>query len=626
MSHESFSDLEVAEFINDNFVCIKIDREEYPDLDNYYQKAAQMFSNQSGWPLSAFLLPNMQPFFVGTYYPLVANKNGQPSFLEIIKELKRAFTNEYPQVEANALQVTSALEKDIPLTEPVQFEGHFPAPNGIMEAIKDYRDIEWGGYSKAPKFPQFTFYEWALEQMLEGMISKEHGEFIISTLEKMLMGGINDHARGGIHRYATDTKWLVPHFEKMLYDQAGLLRVLVKLSLVYPSPLVYDTLINTLDYLDNEMLSNDNYFFSSQDADSEGVEGLYFTFTENEFEDILNKNDNEEELFAKNMERIKNWFQITAKGNFDHSLNVISLNPALKEEFYQQENWDIVRKVRRALINERKDRMPPSTDNKGIASWNFMMISALCDVIQYGQLDITRRMATELLNKTTENIFKTFLVKHEKNLKIKHSTTIENTLPLLEDFVMLAEAQLRLFEITASHSFKQSFQETLEFVTNEFLDGDRMLTRAKFATDFETYPNQEYSLFDSSFKSPVTTYITLMRRSSVLFSDSKYTEMVLALVEKTTQTILKINPLSAGEAMRALTYPDHAYRLMTVPFSWAMEDRFQKFIPYFFTRFIINYHDEKEEWQICSNKSCELKGYGLEEFISTLTPKEIINE
>lgn len=626
MAHESFSNVEVAHFINENFVCIKIDREENPDLDNYYQKAAQLFSNQGGWPLSAFLLPDMRPFFVGTYYPLVAAKNGSPSFLDLIKELKRAFINEYPQVEANAIQVTEALEKNIPLTEPVQFEGHFPAPNGIMEAIKDHRDLEWGGYSKAPKFPQFTFYEWAIEQMLEGMISKEHGEFIIATLEKMLMGGINDHARGGIHRYTTDSKWLVPHFEKMLYDQAGFLRILVKLSLVYPSPLVYDTLINTLDYLDSEMLSDNNYFFSAQDADSEGVEGLYFTFTESEFEDILNKHDSEDEIFAKNLEQIKRWFQITKKGNFDHSLNVISLDPALKEEFYQQENWDLVRKTRHAILSERKERMPPATDNKGIASWNFMMISALCDVVQYSQLEITKRMALELLNKTAEPIFKTFLLNDEKGMKLRHSTTMESSLPLLEDFVMFAEAQLRLFEITANPVFKQNLKETLTFITNEFLDGDRMLTRAKFANDFETYPNQEYSLFDSSFKSPVSTYISVMRRAAVLYADNKYFENVSALIEKTTQTILKINPLSAGEAMRALTYPDLAYRLMTVPQAWATEERFIKFIPYFFPRFVIDYHNEKEEWQICSNRACELKGIGLDDFISTLTPKDIVND
>jgi hypothetical protein len=153
-----------------------------------------------------------------------------------------------------------------------------------------------------------------------------------------------------------------------------------------------------------------------------------------------------------------------------------------------------------------------------------------------------------------------------------------------------------------------------------------MLTRAKFATDFETYPNQEYNIFDSSFKSPVATYITLMRRAAVLFSDNKYFEVITSLIEKCTHTVLKLNPLAAGEALRALTYPDLAYRLMTVPSIWANDERFMKFIPYFFTRFVIDYHDQKDEWQICTIRSCELKGFGIEEFISILTPREANSE
>ena len=235
-------------------------------------------------------------------------------------------------------------------------------------------------------------------------------------------------------------------------------------------------------------------------------------------------------------------------------------------------------------------------------------------------------MATELLNKTTEHIFKTFLVSNEHGMKLRHSTTIASSVPLLEDFVMFAEAQLRLFEITANPVFKQNLKDTLEFITNEFLDGDKMLTRAKLAQDFENYPNQEYSMFDTSFKSPLSTYISLMRRAAVLYADNQYFEKISLLIEKTTQTILKINPLSAGEALRALTYPDHAYRLMTVPQSWSTEDKFLKFIPYFFSRFIIDYSNEKDVWQICSSKSCELKGLGLDDFLETLTPKNVSGE
>lgn len=625
MAHDSFSNETIARNLNDNFICIKVDREEYPDLDNYYQKAAQLFGNNGGWPLSAFLLPDMRPYFVGTYFPAVS-KDGGPNFLDLINELKRAFDQEKDQVHSNATQVTEAIKNGNTNTENVKFEGHFPAPNGILEAIKEFRDLEFGGYGSAPKFPHFSFFEWALEQMLEGMISREQGEFIISSLEKMLMGGINDHARGGIHRYATDEKWLVPHFEKMLYDQAGFLKLLTKYSLVHPSPLVFDSIINTLNYLEDEMLhetenANDpKYFFSAQDADSEGIEGLYFTFSQEEFEDLLNAADDETELFAKNIDRIKKWFQITEKGNFDHNLNVISLSPLYREEYYTQENWDLIRAVRKAVNNERKGRIPPMTDNKGVASWNFMMVSALTDVIQYSQIDIIKRMATGLLNNVIEGIFKTFLSQDESGIKMRHSTTMPYSHPYLEDFVMFAESQIRLYEISGNIVFKQNFQDAMSFIAKEFIEDNKMHTRARFAEDFELYPNQDYSFFDSSFKSPVATFILLSRRAAVLFSDREYTDLISNLKENVTHTVLKINPVSSGEALRGLTYPDEVYRVMKIPRSWIQEEKFLAMIPFFLTRFVFDYHDDGNEWQICTMNSCELKGLGIDEFVATLTP------
>lgn len=282
MAHESFEDQETADFLNQHFVCIKVDREEWPDIDNYYQQACQLFTRSGGWPLSAFLLPDLRPYFVGTYFPLIPS-GGQTSFKDLIKELDRAFNEEKTQVEENAANVTKAIAEGLVNKEKVQFDGHFPAPTAVLEAIGQFEDKEFGGYGAAPKFPQFGFYEWAVEQMLEGMVEQSKGEHIIKSIERMLMGGMMDQARGGIHRYSTDEKWMIPHFEKMLYDQAGLLRLLSKVSMLYPSPLVYDHIMNTLDYLEAEMLGDDGNFFAAQDADSEGTEGLYFSFTEEEF-------------------------------------------------------------------------------------------------------------------------------------------------------------------------------------------------------------------------------------------------------------------------------------------------------------------------------------------------------
>ncbi|MGZ3789546.1 MAG: hypothetical protein ACXVLQ_13545 [Bacteriovorax sp.] len=337
---------------------------------------------------------------------------------------------------------------------------------------------------------------------------------------------------------------------------------------------------------------------------------------------MINKNDNENETLAKNLDKIKKWFQITDKGNFEHGLNVISLNPNYKEEYYQQENWDIVRAVRRAIVNERKDRIPPATDNKGVASWNFMMISALVDVVQYTQLDVIKRMASNLLNKVIEGVFKTFLIQDPNGIKMRHTTTMPFSHPYLEDFVTFAEAQLRLYEISANAIFKQNFQDVMSFITKEFLDGDKMLTRARLAENFELYPNQEYSVFDSSFKSPVGTFIMLSRRAAVLFGERSYEENISDLKDNVTHTILKINPVSSGEVLRALSYPSEVYRVMKIPRSWTQNEQFVKMIPYFLTRFVIDYHDDGEEWQVCTMSSCELKGNGVFDFIKTLTPQE----
>ncbi len=628
MAHESFSNQEVADILNKNFVCIKVDKEEYPDLDQYYQKACQLFTQGGGgWPLSAFLLPNMMPFFVGTYFPLKRRGENGPSFIELITELNRAYKTEPEEVKKNANQVNEAIKKgNIPQGE-VSFEGHFPNPEAILKAISQFKDKEWGSYGTSPKFPQFSFYEWAVEQMLEGMVSKEEGEFILMSLEKMLMGGINDHARGGIHRYSVDEKWLVPHFEKMLYDQAGLLKLLAKASLLYPSPLFFDTMINTLDYLENEMLSEKKYFFSAQDADSEGVEGLFFTFTENEFEDALNKLDSEDEFFSKNMEQIKRWFQISKKGNFENELNVISLNHQYKDDLYKQENWDLVRKVRQAIIQERKDRIPPMTDTKGVASWNFMLISSLVEVIQYTQIDVIRKMASELLNKALEGMHEHFLVQKDNNqgVRLRHVTTLPETNPLLEDFVFFAESQLRLYEISGNAVFKQNFKDTLDFINKEFIDqnangGEKVFTRAKLATDFEAYPNLHASEFDQSFKSPLSTLILLNKRASAIFQDNEYYFAIEKLIYSTTHTVLKVNPINAGEALRALSYPKEVMRVIKVPRAWLKEDNFAKIIPYFLFRFVLDFHDNEDGFEICSLSACEIQGRTLSEFISHIVP------
>lgn len=612
MGEESFRDQGTAELLNQHFINIKVDREEHPDIDSYYQLACQIMNGRGGWPLSAFLTTDMTPFFVGTYFPKTAQE-GVPSFQEVITNLARAYQEQPEEVVKNSQQVLTALTQAPVVEKKVEFEGHYPAAASILNALKDHQDNQAGGYGSEPKFPHYSFLEWALEHMLEGMVPREQADHIVASIEKMLFSGLYDHAKGGVHRYCIDKAWRLPHFEKMLYDQAGLLKLLAKASLVYPSPALFDALIHTLDYLKTEMLSESGYLFSAQDSDSEGEEGLYFGFTRDEFLDALLDFD---EALMEQQDKYLDWFQITEQGNFKAALNIPTLNPAKKEEFYTPEGWNEVRKVRQALNQARKLRVPPGTDNKGVASWNFFVGSALMDVIQYTKIESIQNAANDLLAQCLPGIHETFLYQDEAGkTRIKTSTTRDTQTPLFEDYVFFADFSLRVYEVSGQPNFLQNGLSTLSFIADEFYDGASFLTRAKSYTENESYKNIHTPLFDQSYKSALGNYLSLLRKWSTVEADLNEP---LAQMQKSIETLTHLslqNPLAFGETLRALVYPDEAYRSVEVPVRWLKNKSLQPFLTNFSLRFALKYHqEENDHWQICTKKACELKGTSFEEF------------
>jgi len=619
MAHESFEDVEIAKILNEHFVCIKIDKEELPDLDNYFQLACQVMNGRGGWPLSAFLTSEFKPFFIGTYFPKFSTE-GLPSFREVITNMAQAYREEFNVIQANAEQVITALKAPPKVENKVEFEGHYPAAAAVLNALKNYEDNDFGGYGIDPKFPHFSFLEWAIEHMLEGMIPPEQGKHIIFSIERILLGGIYDHVRGGIHRYSVDQSWTVPHFEKMLYDQAGLLKLLAKASLIYPSPLVFDSMMQTLDYLSSEMLSEKGYFFSGQDADSEGVEGLYFTFSKNEFIEAIK--DYDEELL-QDQEEILNWFNITEKGNFEDGLSVISLNPKYTKEFYAPEAWNKVRKVQSALLAARKQRIPPATDNKGVASWNFQLVVALIDVIQYCKVDAIRHAASELLTKCNEGINSHFLYKDENDRTRIHTTTSrQRHVPLLEDYVMFSEYSFRCFELTGDQNFYINAVGTLRFIFKHFYKDKCLYTRSIEYNETEFYENIHTPIFDQSYKSAMATLIILLKKWCLVEPELKeFLKSMEPSIETLTHLSLQ-NPLAFGETLRALVYPDEAYRKIEVPKKWYQDRRIDPFFSNFSVRFALCAHEEENhDWQICSALECELMGNNFEEFKKVFTPQ-----
>lgn len=621
MAHESFEDDVTANFLNEHYISIKVDREEYPDLDHYYQLACSLMTGRGGWPLTVILTPEGVPFFAGTYFPKTT-RNDSPSFMDVLKQIRSTWESKPQEVRESAQQLAEEIKKPFSIEKKIEFKGHFPAPSAIMNAMKNHADEKNGGYGKAPKFPHFAFYEWASEQILEGMIPQEQGQHIVDTIEKMLMGGLYDHVKGGIHRYSTDEKFLVPHFEKMLYDQAGLLKVLAKLGQFYPSPLVYDGLLQTLDYLKSEMIADENYFFSAQDADSEGTEGLYFTFSKEEFESSFEEAPPEQKI---KMDQYLDWFNVTEAGNFEHGLNVISLNPAHKANFYTQDGWQEVRDIRRRLLEQRKLRMPPATDRKGISGWNYLMLSALADVVQYCPIDVIQNEAFELIRMTIEGCLKEFIqTDSEDRHVLRHSNTLGKQALYLEDYVNFTEAQLRLYEITGNETFKKNTLESIDFILKNFIfKGTIHVTSISAKTT--GIENLVAPLYDQSYRSSAMALVHLLSRLSVHKGELS-PEVVLGDKFSELSQFILMNPLGHGEGLRALTYPRDIFRKIEVPAEWLKNPEFLQMRSHFFSRFVMDYHTrDNESYQICTSKSCELAGKGFEKFKELFQVKDESN-
>ena len=624
MQTESFTDPKIAQLLNDNFISVKVDKEELPDIDSYFQLACQVMNGKGGWPLNAFLTSDMKPYFIGTYFPKIG-REGIPSFEEVITNLSKAYKEERDQVNKNANQVVTALKQAPTAEHKVEFEGHYPNAASILNALKQYQDNDNGGYGTEPKFPHYSFLEWSIEHILEGMVPREYGDHIVKTVEEIAFGALYDQARGGVHRYCSTKDWSLPHFEKMLYDQAGFLKLMAKASLVYPSPAVFDSLINTLDYLKREMLSESGFFFAGQDSDSEGEEGLYFGFTRDEFIDALVDFD---ETLSDDMEKYEKWFQITEKGNFRSGMNIPRLNTKEREAIYSPDGWTQVRKIRQALNIARKMRIPPATDSKGVANWNFQLGSALMDVIQFTKIEAIQNSANEILSVCLKGIHDTFLFVDDQNrTRIKTSTTREGHVPLFEDYVFFAEFEMRLFELTGQKNFYDNGMGTLEFIFREFFDGTSFLTRAISHSDTELYENIHTPIFDQAHKSALGVYLGLLRKWIVVNSDLRE---ILDQVDKSIETLVHLslqNPLAFGETLRALVYPDEAYRKIEVPKKWLENRSLNPFLPNFSSRFALFYHENDEtSWQICTRTECELKGNSFEEFKKVFTPPKEATE
>ncbi|MFQ6037166.1 MAG: thioredoxin domain-containing protein [Candidatus Aminicenantales bacterium] len=535
MEKETFSNEEIAEILNRHFVCIKVDREERPDLDAIYMRAVVALSGSGGWPMSVFLTPELRPFFGGTYFP-PEEKWGRVGFRSLILQIHALWSS--PEHRQKILEDAEHVTRIIfQRASPSSEEDRAQEPDGTLlnKAVRNLEasfDPQWGGFSNAPKFPPSL----AIRFLLRDHIHTENPkslEMATTTLDRMAQGGIRDHLGGGFHRYAVDREWLLPHFEKMLYDNAQLAVAYTEAFQVTGRQEYGLVAREILDYVLKTMRREKGGFFSSEDADSGGKEGVYYLWSREEIERILGKRD--ACAFCRA-------FHIKEEGNFpsvdpDHAgLNILHIRSdrsSLAEDLGMTPGKleDILRSSRRKLLNVREERIPPAKDDKVITSWNALMISALAKGFQAFGEPGDLRAAEEAASFLMESL-------RTEDARLLHTWRAGRAKGpgFLEDYAFTASAMIDLYEAGFATKWLSAAEElSREMIRQFWAPEERMF--------YDTRPAEENLILrpttphDSALPSPQGVAAEVLLRLARFFNEDGFKGIVSGLFQTLQKAI-----------------------------------------------------------------------------------------
>lgn len=491
MERESFEDPDVAAFLNEHFVSIKVDREERPDIDAIYMEAVQLMSGHGGWPLSVWLTPDLVPIYGGTYFP-PADMHQRPGFMTVMHRLLEIKSQDPGMVQDRAEKMRQAIKRDLYDNLPASPIG----PELIQSAIKDFSnrfDAEYGGFSGAPKFPQAMGLRFLLESGSPDAQLMAH-----TTLSRMLQGGIWDALGGGLHRYSTDYKWLVPHFEKMLYDQATLLEALAVALSKKPDPLYDSAIDDMIEFLERDMKHPKGGYFSALDADTNEVEGLTYIWTDEELSRILSSDE---------LALAKAYYGLKTGGNWEGShilvretphLDVATITGIDPEEL--QSKLDV---LRHKLHSHRQTRPQPAVDDKVITAWNALLLTALVEV--YLRTDKPKALELALaLGRTLDGAV------HSTGVyRIQYNGVWEQP-GFLDDVAFLSHAFLKLYGATADVTWLDKGIALADNIIDRYFDHDA--DAFWYADDSNVHPlGRTRDVFDNALPSATSGAIGALK-------------------------------------------------------------------------------------------------------------------
>jgi uncharacterized protein len=462
MAHESFENEDTAKIMNQNFINIKVDREERPDIDDIYQRVCQLATGSGGWPLSVFLTPDQKPFYVGTYFPS-DSRYGMPSFMAILNQMSQAYRTRKQEIDSATsgfIQALSSMAMDI------EVQGQHPDINRSLldEAavgLLHMGDPVYGGFGHAPKFPNVSNLLFLLRYYNISKIARFR-DFVMFTADKMAVGGIHDQIGGGFARYATDQRWLVPHFEKMLYDNALLTQLYTELYQISGNEDHLRVVESTLGFVIREMTSQEGGFYSAQDADSEGEEGKFYVWSKKEI--IENLGDKTvADIFC-------DYYGVTDGGNFEgkNILSVVTSVNSLSRKYGRdpKDIHNVIKQAGRKLFQIRENRIRPGTDDKILTSWNGLMISGFAKGYR---LTDNKKYLDHAIN-AINFIENKIAVASEARLRRTFKNGVSKINAYLDDYAFYVGGLLDVFEVNCKAEYLERALDYTDFMLKHFWD------------------------------------------------------------------------------------------------------------------------------------------------------------
>lgn len=538
MEHESFENEDIAKLMNDNFVNIKVDREERPDVDHIYMTAVQLMTHRGGWPMTVFLTPDAVPFYAGTYFP-PEDRHNMPGFPRVLISMAEAFRERADDIAETATSILDGLRRSGAVVESDEQLSSALLDEAYRGIIRSY-DQTNGGFGGAPKFPPAMALEFLLHTY-DRTGEPQALEIVRHTSRKMAEGGIYDHLGGGFHRYSTDSKWLVPHFEKMLYDNALLSRFYLHYYQVSNDELARSVVEGILDYVIREMTDPLGGFYSTQDADSEGVEGKFFVWSLAEIKEILG--DRDAELFAA-------YYNVTEAGNFEEA-NILNVTRNLSDvaatkNASPSEFIASIEASRAKLFRAREERVKPGRDEKILTAWNGLMLASFAEAAAILNRPDYEEIARQNARFVLDNLKRDgLLLRTYKEGQAKLNA-------YLEDYAFYIDGLLSLYETTGELEWFKEASALTETMISEFWDDEE---GGFFFTgkSHETLIVRAKDFFDNATPSGNSVAAEILLRLGLLTNNGDYQRRAAALLRLTSAAVRRY-PTGFGRMLCAFDF------------------------------------------------------------------------